>query len=69
MQRGDEPKIDDIIMEIATLLAAAYRRRSRIRLVPIPPSAVPSTEGLANAGEQSVHELTLTSKRKGATQP
>lgn len=38
MQRGDEPKIDDIIMEIATLLAAAYRRRSRIRLVPIPPA-------------------------------
>lgn len=33
MQRGKEPKIDDAIKEIAALLAAAYERRLRIRLI------------------------------------
>jgi hypothetical protein len=62
MQRGQEPKVDDVIKEIAALLAAAYQRRARIRLVR------PSTEALANTGEESVHELTLTRQRKESTQ-
>jgi hypothetical protein len=33
MQRGEEPKVDDAIKEVAALLAAAYKRRARIRLV------------------------------------
>ena len=33
MQRGEEPKVDDAINEIAALLAAAYQRRASIRLV------------------------------------
>jgi hypothetical protein len=64
MQRVDEPKVDDAIREIAALLAAAYKRRARIRLVHTPPEPLPSTEALANAGEPSVHELTLTRWRK-----
>ena len=64
MQRGEEPKIDDAIKEIAALLAAAYNRRARIRLVHPTPQSSPSTEGLANAGETSRHELTLTRRRK-----
>jgi hypothetical protein len=64
MQGGDEPKIDDAIAEIAALLAAAYRRRAKIRLVRPTPEQLPSTEGLDNTGEQSVHELTLTRQRE-----
>ena len=64
MQRGEEPKVDDAIKEIAALLAAAYKRRARIRLVHPILEPVPSTEGLANAGETSRHELTLTRRRK-----
>jgi hypothetical protein len=69
MQFGDEPKVDDAIDEIAALLAAAYRRRARIRLVRATPEPLPSTEGLDNTGEQSVHELKLTGQRKESTQP
>lgn len=64
MQRGEEPKVDDAIKEIAALLAAAYKRRARIRLVHRTPESAPSIEGLANAGETSRHELTLTRRRK-----
>ena len=64
MQRGEEPKVDDAIKEIAALLAAAYERRGRIRLVHPTPQSAPSTERLANAGETSRHELTLTRRRK-----
>jgi hypothetical protein len=64
MQRGEEPKVDDAINEIAALMAAAYRRRARIRLVRTSTEPLPSTEGLDNTGEQSVHELTLTGQRK-----
>lgn len=69
MQRGEEPKLDDAIKEIAALLASAYQRRARIRLVRTPSESVSSTEGLDNTGEQSVHELTLTGKSKESTQP
>jgi hypothetical protein len=61
MQRGEEPKVDDAIKDIAEWLAAAYQRRARIRLVH---QSAPSTEGLANAVETSRHELTLTRRRK-----
>ena len=33
MQAGDEPTVDDVLSEITTLLAAAYQRRARIRLI------------------------------------
>ena len=64
MQRGEDPKVDDAINEIAALLAGAYKRRARIRLVNSTPEPLQSTEGLANAGETSRHELTLTRRRK-----
>jgi hypothetical protein len=64
MQRGEEPKVDDAINEIAVLLATAYRRRVRIRLVHTTPEPLPSTEGLDNTGETSPHELTLTRRKK-----
>ena len=64
MECSEEPKVDDAIKEIAALLAAAYERRARIRLVHPTPESAPSTEGLANAGETSRHELTLTRRRK-----
>ena len=64
MQCGDEPKVDDAIKEIAALLAAAYQRHARIRLVRAIPELLSATEGLANNSETSVHELTLTRRRK-----
>jgi hypothetical protein len=64
MQGGDEPKVEDVINEIAALLATAYRRRVKIRLIQATPRPLPSTEGLANAAETSLHELRLTGQRK-----
>jgi hypothetical protein len=68
MVRGEEPKLDDAIKEIAALLAAAYMRRAKIRLVHTTPEPLPSTEGLDNRGETSPHELKLTGRRKESTQ-
>jgi hypothetical protein len=67
MQRGEDPNVDDTITEIAALLAAAYIRRARVRLVPAPPQPLPSTQGLDNTGETSPHELKLTSQRMELT--
>jgi len=67
MQRGEELKVEDAINVIATLLAAAHRRRAMLRHVPVAPK--PSTEGLDNTGEESVHELTLTGQRKELIEP
>ena len=67
MQRDEELKVEDAITEIAALLAVAYRRRAKLRLVPIAPRR--STGGLDNTGEESVHELTLTGKRKESVEP
>ena len=50
--------IDDVIGEIAALLAAAYRRHAKIRLIRPTIESLPLPEGLANGGERSVHELT-----------
>jgi hypothetical protein len=69
MQSSEEPRVEDAIKEIAALLAAAHTRRARIRLVHTTPEPLPSTEGLDNTGEQSVHELKLTGQRKESTQP
>ena len=69
MQGGEEHRVEDAIDEIAALLAAAYRRRARIRLVRTSTEPLTSTEGLDNTREQSVHELTLTGQRKESTQP
>lgn len=68
MQRGEEPKVDDALNEIAGLLAAAYRRRARMRLVPTPHESIPSTEVLDNTRETSPNELTLTGQRKESAQ-
>ena len=68
MELGEEPKIDNAIKEIAALLAAAYWRRARIRLVHTTPEPLPSTQGLENMGETSPHELTLTRRRKESPQ-
>jgi hypothetical protein len=65
MHPGEEPTVDDIIKEIAALLAAAYQRHASIRLVRTTRKPLPSTEGLAIPGERSVHEL--TGQRKGSS--
>ncbi|HNY42183.1 MAG TPA: hypothetical protein PKJ41_17395 [Bryobacteraceae bacterium] len=64
MQPGEEPRVDDVLSEITALLATAYQRRARIRLIQPKTGQLPSTEELDNAPEQSLHELTLTRKRK-----
>lgn len=64
MECGEEPKVDDAIKELAALLASAYLRRARIRLLPATPELIPSTEGLANTAETRPHELKLTGRRK-----
>ena len=69
MQRGEDPKVDDAITEIAALLAAAYKRHAKIRLVHSRPKPLTSTEGLANADKRSGHELNLTGQREESTQP
>lgn len=64
MQPGEEPRVDDVLSEITTLLAIAYQRRARIRLIKPETGPLPSTDELDNASEQSLHELTLTRRRK-----
>jgi hypothetical protein len=68
MRCGEEPTVDDAIREISGLLAAAYKRHSGIRLVPTAPERLRSTGELAISGTPSVHELTLTRRRKESTQ-
>jgi hypothetical protein len=67
MECGEEPKVDDAIKEIAALLAAAYVRRARIRLIRPTPEPLALTEGLANEAETRPHELKLTGRRKEST--
>ena len=62
VQSRAEFNIDDAIVEIAVLLADAYRRRAR--LLPASPGTPPSTGELAIKGHRSVHELTLTRRRE-----
>ena len=64
MQPGEEPRVDDVLSEITSLLAVAYQRRARICLIQPKTEPLPSTEELDNAAEQSLHELTSTRRRK-----
>lgn len=64
MQPGEEPRVDDVLSDITTLLVAAYQRRARIRLIRPAPELLPSTEALDKTGKPSPHELTLTRRRK-----
>jgi hypothetical protein len=64
MQPGEEPRADDVLSEITTLLATAYQRRARIRLVHSAPEAIPSTVALDKTGEPSLHGMTLTRRRE-----
>ena len=64
MPPGEEPRVEDVISEIAGLLAAAFDRRARIRLIQLGAGQIPSTEGLDNTGEPSVHGMTLTCRRE-----
>ena len=63
MQFGEGHEVDDATSEIAALLATAYQRYAKLRLVRTVPLALPSTRGLDNTGEPSPHELTLTGRR------
>ena len=63
MQRGEGPTVDEAVSGIATLLAKAYQRYAKFRLVRATEEALPSTEALDNTGEPSPHELTLTGQR------
>ena len=67
MGAGVDPTLDEAIHEVAALLAAAYRRRARIRLVTPSKPPLESTEALDNTGKPSPHELTLTRRRKEST--
>jgi hypothetical protein len=55
---------EDIIRDLVELLATAYQRHSRSRLLPPSASAPPSTQVLDNTRQQSVNELTLTRQNK-----
>lgn len=68
MSDGDDPKVKDAVNEIGALLAAAYRRRAKIRLIPAASESRPSTERLENMCEMRPHELTLTRLRKESTE-
>lgn len=68
MECGEEPKVDHAIKELAALLASAYMRRAKIRLLHTTPEPILSTEELANTGETRPHELKLTGRRKESTQ-
>ena len=63
MQLGERNEVDDATSEIAALLATAYQRYAKLRLVRTGLAALPSTEGLDNTGEPSPHELRLTGRR------
>ena len=64
MQSGEGLRVDDAVGEIAALLAKAYQRYAKLRLVRQAPDPLPSTEALDNTGEPSPNELTLTRRRK-----
>jgi hypothetical protein len=64
MESGEGIMVDDALREIAGLLAAAYQRHAKIPLIRPTQESLPSTTGLDNAAEPSLHELTLTRRRK-----
>jgi hypothetical protein len=64
MESAEGTRVDDALREIAVLLAAAYQRHARIPLIRPAQESLPSTTGLDNAAEPSLHELTLIRRRK-----
>jgi len=64
MQPGGELKVEDALRDLSMLLAEAYRRRARIRLIRPAEVPLPSTKALDNSAEPRVHVLTLTRQRK-----
>ena len=64
MQPGEKLRADDVLSEITMLLAAAHRRRARIRLMRPVAAPLPSTEDLDKTAEPSPYGMTLTRRRK-----
>jgi len=67
MQPGETQDKHDLLRDITALLATAYQRRARIRLISPVAGALQSTEKLDNTAEPSPHELTLTRQRKDSS--
>ena len=63
MQNSKETSVDAAVIDISELLAKAYLRYSRARLIVSAAGALQSTECLDNTGEPSPHGLTLTGQR------
>ena len=66
MQSVELPGTDQILKEISSLLATAWERRARLRLMAPVSGAQPSTNGVDKTAPTSPHELTLTRQRKEA---
>jgi hypothetical protein len=43
MESGESPNVDDAIRDIAGLVTQAYRRRARLRFVPVTPGPLAVT--------------------------
>jgi hypothetical protein len=64
MQGAEEQDIENVIKEIGTLLATAYRRRAKLPLLPKNLASSAAIEALENQGQTSVHGLRLTCQRE-----
>jgi hypothetical protein len=64
MESGDEIALEDAVNEIASLLAKAYRRRAKIRLVHSDPELILLKEVLDCSPDGSVHEQWLTGQER-----
>lgn len=67
MQSVELPGADQFLKEISGLLATAWERRARLRLMAPVSEAQPSTNAVDKAEPPSPHEMTLTRRRKEAT--
>jgi len=54
MELGEEHNVDDAASEIAALLATAYQRYAKLRLVRTVPAALPSTKALITPGNRAL---------------
>jgi hypothetical protein len=66
MQSVELPGADQILREISRLLATAWERRARLRLMAPVSDAQPSTNAVDKTAPPSPHEMTLTRRRKEA---
>ncbi len=64
MQSAELPGANQILKEISSLLAIAWERRARLRLLVPVPDSQPSTNAVDKTARQSPHEMTLTRRRK-----